>query len=801
MEQSESPTSPGADESPHPVNATAAALFILQELKIRYANAAAGQLTGYSPAELAGMAFWELCAPAERARLQSAWSNGDAAELPPRLVFHTRGGQSQPAELMSGELEMAGRPARWVSACPAGQAFQHGQRQAEERPAGFTSMTEAVVTGAAKGSVGERLLAELEIEHARLLAVIENAPEGILVVDREGRLVLANPAAERLQILPAYGLSEADRPGVEVCRPDGTRYDLRQLPLNRSALDGETFNEAELLLRWPDGRRRYLLASTAPIRDRAGGLNGAVAIVQDISGRKQAEEHSRQQAAQAEVRAALNQALAEAGLDFRAVLETIARRVAEATGDACAIHLASEDGRWLDMVAFHSDGAEAQPVRRPGPAGRRERVDQGRAGQVFQSGQALLVPVFEPAAGEPAGAEPAEWPEDLPVHSLLVVPLSAQGRPVGTLSVLRLRPGDAYTTGDMRFFESLAGRAALAIENARLYLAEAQRGRELNALHTATAALLSTLELNPLLVHIIDSAMSAIPAADNGALHLVAADTGELEIRAVQGFADPRLKRFSPRGSQGYPVQAVLERRPLLIDDSQGAVPPNGDESIRSAIVAPLLLHDRVLGALSLHSARPAAFSAADLRLLVSFAVTTTMAIHNATLHEQVQRQAITDALTGLYNRRGFFELGRREIERARRFGRPLAAIMLDIDYFKQVNDTHSHAIGDQVLQDLARRLAKRLREIDILGRYGGEEFVILLPENDLFSASNVAERLRAAIGEAPLQTDIGPLPLTASLGVTRLTPETRDLAELIHQADLALYRAKQAGRNRVEVG
>ena len=125
---------------------------------------------------------------------------------------------------------------------------------------------------------------------------------------------------------------------------------------------------------------------------------------------------------------------------------------------------------------------------------------------------------------------------------------------------------------------------------------------------------------------------------------------------------------------------------------------------------------------------------------------------------------------------------------------------MMDLDQLKSVNDTYGHAVGDQVLRTLADRLSQHVREFDILCRYGGDEFALLLPETDLFMASSVAERLRASISDEPINTDGGPVPITISLGVTKATPNTSNLEELLKSADRALYAAKQGGRNRLEI-
>ncbi|MGZ9236007.1 MAG: GGDEF domain-containing protein, partial [Anaerolineales bacterium] len=167
-------------------------------------------------------------------------------------------------------------------------------------------------------------------------------------------------------------------------------------------------------------------------------------------------------------------------------------------------------------------------------------------------------------------------------------------------------------------------------------------------------------------------------------------------------------------------------------------------------------------------------------------------------LNAEVQRLAITDSLTGLYNRRGFFELSHREVERAKRFDHFFSIIILDIDHFKEINDTHGHETGDLVLEKVARRLGAQLRKVDILGRYGGEEFALLLPETSGTGARVVAERLRGCITAEPIETSQGSLNVTISLGLAALTVNTMTLEDLLRRADQALYKAKESGRNCV---
>jgi len=348
----------------------------------------------------------------------------------------------------------------------------------------------------------------------------------------------------------------------------------------------------------------------------------------------------------------------------------------------------------------------------------------------------------------------------------------------------------------------------LKIELRERHKAEAEahkRERELQALHRATVALLSTLDLQGLLGQILDALTSALPVAEKGTVHLIARDTGQLEMRAAIGYTDPRIQKIAYSESSGYIARAVRGRRPLLIDDLHHEPSMRYSDQIsemrdiQSVIAAPLIHPSgEVLGALSLESSQKSAFDDDDLQLLTSFAATATTAIYNAQLHAEVQKLAITDALTGLYNRRGFDELGHRELERVRRFGNPLSAMMIDVDDFKLVNDTHGHKIGDQVIRAVATRLVASLREVDIVGRFGGDEFTILLPETDIYTAHAVAERLLKKMSELPIVTENVAVNLTISIGVIKASNEIGSLNVLIEKADQALYQAKNNGRNQV---
>jgi diguanylate cyclase (GGDEF)-like protein len=169
--------------------------------------------------------------------------------------------------------------------------------------------------------------------------------------------------------------------------------------------------------------------------------------------------------------------------------------------------------------------------------------------------------------------------------------------------------------------------------------------------------------------------------------------------------------------------------------------------------------------------------------------------------HKEAKEAAMEDQLTGLHNRRAFFEFGNRLLQQSRRSEAPLALIMLDLDHFKQINDTYGHQIGDEVLRKVGEVIRLRTRESDISARIGGEEFALLLPEATTDEALDMADRLKGLMSESAVQTRDTLLTATASFGVAGLGPGDTDLDSLIARADAAMYRSKKDGRDQVRLG
>jgi diguanylate cyclase (GGDEF)-like protein len=174
------------------------------------------------------------------------------------------------------------------------------------------------------------------------------------------------------------------------------------------------------------------------------------------------------------------------------------------------------------------------------------------------------------------------------------------------------------------------------------------------------------------------------------------------------------------------------------------------------------------------------------------------VAMANARAVRQLEEMATTDGLTGCLNKRAFLEQMEQKLMAAQRFGRKLSVIVTDLDHFKAVNDTYGHAAGDRVLKELGRVLTRVKRETDLVARFGGEEFCVLCEETDARGARLLAERVREELERAEVQTDLGPLRVTASLGVATFPDHASSAEQLFGQGDKALYDAKKRGRNRV---
>lgn len=387
-----------------------------------------------------------------------------------------------------------------------------------------------------------------------------------------------------------------------------------------------------------------------------------------------------------------------------------------------------------------------------------------------------------------------------PSKSLLALPLIAIEKKLGAVLV-SFDSYHKFEAEEIQICEQAASLIALALEKFQAVEDARRRADTSETLRKAGMVVAERSDFRETVNHILEQ-LKRMVFYDSASVQLL--EGNELYIIGGSGWKDSKEIadiHFPIPGNN--PNTVVIEKgSPYYLPDAgknykQFNHPPHNH--IRSWLGVPMIVQDKIIGLMAIDSKQPNGFSEQDIMVASEFANQVAIALENARILQETQTQAVTDALTGVYNRRGLFQMGEFEFQRARRIQRPFSVMMFDIDHFKMVNDTYGHAVGDQVLQQLAQRCAKTSRATDLVGRYGGEEFVILLTETNLEAAKIIGERLRHSIQNRPFITDAGELVVTTSIGVTESIP-TDTLTTLIKRADVALYKAKNAGRNCVAV-
>ena len=251
----------------------------------------------------------------------------------------------------------------------------------------------------------------------------------------------------------------------------------------------------------------------------------------------------------------------------------------------------------------------------------------------------------------------------------------------------------------------------------------------------------------------------------------------------------------------GLAVAAARAGGPVVwpaADDDTARPAPEEPDGGGGAVAIPLRSGGHPFGVLAYYG-RPDPFEDDDVAALEILVRQAETAIENSFLYEEAVRLSLTDGMTGLWNRRNFDLRLESELSRAVRFSEPFAVVFVELDQMKAVNDRHGHQAGDTVLIELARRLTENVREVDLVARWGGDEFTLLLPKTGLAGALLLAEKIRAAVGTVPFRLETGSLDLSISVGVAAYPEHGSSSKELVASADAAMYRAKAAGRNRVE--
>jgi diguanylate cyclase (GGDEF)-like protein len=378
-------------------------------------------------------------------------------------------------------------------------------------------------------------------------------------------------------------------------------------------------------------------------------------------------------------------------------------------------------------------------------------------------------------------------------RSELAIPLMVRDEVVGVLDCQSERENcfDSETIDLLTLFST---QASIALQNARLYSLEQQRARQLQAINAIAQQTTAVLDLEELLGTVCGLVQNAFRVSH---VSLFLREDHDLVLRAHYGTLTPRIPQGGRFPATNEPWASILaSSRTTTETDLRQATTMRFFAESASRMRIPLVSYGQTLGVLALDSDQPDAFRDGDLQSLESVADICATAIQNAHYVERVKQLAYLDGLTGIFNRR-FFEMRiLEEVERARRYGTGMAVIMADIDQFKRLNDEFGHVLGDEVLRQASSLFNQQLRKIDVVCRYGGEEFGILLTQASAQHAMNIAEKLRKMVEE--WQFPGVPRTVTISAGAAAFPEHGTTRDELVRAADQALYTAKQAGRNRV---
>jgi diguanylate cyclase (GGDEF)-like protein len=342
-----------------------------------------------------------------------------------------------------------------------------------------------------------------------------------------------------------------------------------------------------------------------------------------------------------------------------------------------------------------------------------------------------------------------------------------------------------------------------AFENERVFVALETSKREQEILYRASQTL-STALTPDAVMDVGLTAASEIAPHDFAAIteyqaegrrHIVKRAVGEraLDLQGLRFRDNNSLTAMVVKNRHYLPYRGEFDAKQQVLFTKKAKL-----KNMESLLVFPLVVREEPIGTLIVASKVQGAFAASVRETLQALANQLAVSLSNARAVRQLEELATTDGLTGCLNKRAFLEQLDQKLMAAQRFGRKLSLIVTDLDHFKSVNDTYGHATGDRVLQELGQVLKRMKRETDLVARFGGEEFCVLCEETDARGAKHLAERVREELGRTELQTELGTLRVTASLGVATFPDHAKSAEELFSQGDKALYAAKNQGRNRV---
>jgi len=468
-------------------------------------------------------------------------------------------------------------------------------------------------------------------------------------------------------------------------------------------------------------------------------------------------------------------------LDQDEILRAIQKELGQIF-DTSDFYIAFQEG---DEIRFELEVVDSE-VR----CKRSRKVGNGLTDYVIRTGQPLLIHSDLEKARERLGVT---YVPGKPARCFCGAPILLGGKPAGMMAAMSTVREFAFEQRDLEVMQIAAGQVSVAVENARLFAEEQRRARQFAFLNNISKTAISSEDSEQMLAEIVGHIQKDFHF-DHIGIGILDYATKDIEIKAEAGTTSQALGKRIPLGT-GILGRVARTGESALVQTTgeaqlQGVLP-----DARAVLCIPISYGETLLGVLNVESRNENAFTPQDVLVMNTLADLLATALHNAFVFQKLQQQSITDGLTGIKTRRFFWEALSSEWKRASRSGRPFSVVLMDLDKFKGVNDSLGHLEGDLVLAHVGRLLEQRCRQSNVVARYGGDEFIILMPETGVDQAQVLAERLRHWVAT---DTMLNEHHITGSFGVASFPVHGFSVEDLIRVADAGMYVSKHAGGDRV---
>ena len=468
-------------------------------------------------------------------------------------------------------------------------------------------------------------------------------------------------------------------------------------------------------------------------------------------------------------------------LDQDEVLRTVQKELGQIF-DTSNFYVAFQEG---DSIVFHLDVEENRLMPRRG-----RKVDNGLTEYILRTGQSLLIRSDLDRARERLGVT---FIPKRPAKSFCAAPILVSGRAAGVMAAMSVNREYVFEQRDLEVLKTAAGQVSVAIENVRLFAEEQRRARQFAFLNSVSKTAISSEDAEQMLAEIVSNIQKNFQF-DHIGIGILDYATKEIEIRAEAGTTAHEKGKKILVGT-GIVGRVARTGEAALVNSSDSAQLQGVIPNARTVLCIPITYGDTLLGVLNVESEKENAISPEDVLVMNTLADLLATALHNSFVFQKLQTQSITDGLTGIKTRRFFWESLSAEWKRASRSGRPFSVVLVDLDKFKEVNDTYGHLEGDLVLARVGRLLEQKCRQSNVVARYGGDEFIILMPETGVEQAQILAERLRLWLATDPMLSEHH---ITGSFGVGSFPVHGFSAESIIRAADAGMYISKKAGGDRV---